>query len=77
MAAEGQSDKMTSDMEVSMEQISVTEYLHAEKNYTHCYSPMFAECLWRPNSECVHSEAVGWCVSAVVTVGHLHRRRLF
>ena len=31
MAAEGQSDKMTSDMEVHMEQRNVTEFFHAEK----------------------------------------------
>ena len=31
MAAEGQSDKMASDMEVQMKQRCVTEFLHAEK----------------------------------------------
>ena len=31
MAAEGQSDKMMSDMEVQMKQRCVTEFLHAEK----------------------------------------------
>ena len=31
MAAEGQSDKMTSDMEVLMKQRCVIEFLHAEK----------------------------------------------
>jgi hypothetical protein len=31
MSAEGQSDKMTSDMEVCMKQRSVTESLYAEK----------------------------------------------
>jgi len=31
MAAEGQSDKMASDMEAWMEQRCVTEFLHAEK----------------------------------------------
>ena len=31
MAAEGQSDKMVSDMEVHMKQRCVTEFLHAEK----------------------------------------------
>jgi hypothetical protein len=34
MAAEGQSDKMASDMEVRMKQRCVTEFLHAEKNCT-------------------------------------------
>jgi len=31
MAAEGQSDKMVSDMEVQMKQSYVIEFLHAEK----------------------------------------------
>ena len=31
MAAEGQSDRMMSDMEVCMEQRCVTDFLHAEK----------------------------------------------
>jgi len=31
MAAEGQSDKMVSDMEVCMKQRCVIEFLHAEK----------------------------------------------
>ena len=31
MVAEGQSDRMASDMEVSMKQKCVTEFLHAEK----------------------------------------------
>jgi len=31
MAAEGQSDKMVSDMEVHMEQSCMTEFLHVEK----------------------------------------------
>ena len=31
MAAEGQSDKMASDMEVHMKQRCVTEFLHVEK----------------------------------------------
>ena len=34
MAAEGQSDKMASDMEVRMKQRCVIEFLHAEKNFT-------------------------------------------
>ena len=29
------------------------------KNGTHCQSVLFAEYLWRPNSGCEHSEAVG------------------
>ena len=35
MAAEQQSDRMVSDMEVQMKQRGVTKFLHAEKNGTH------------------------------------------
>jgi len=35
MTAEGQSDKMVSDMEVCMKQRGVTEFLHVEKNGTY------------------------------------------
>jgi len=30
---------------------------------------MLAECLWRPNSACEHSEVVGGAFSAVATAG--------
>ena len=50
---------MVSDMEVCMKQQCVTEFLHAEKNGIHWCSSTPAEHLWRPNSECEHSEAVG------------------
>ena len=33
MAAEGQSDRMVSDMEAHMKQRSETEFLHAEKKW--------------------------------------------
>ena len=59
MAAEGQSDKMVSDMEVCMKQRCVIEFLHAEKNCARWHSLMLPECLWRPNSGCEHSEVVG------------------
>ena len=48
------------------------------RNGTHWQLLMFAEHLWRPNSGCEHSEAVGsafqqWCHhSKYETVGHLH-----
>ena len=50
MVAEGQSDKMASDMEAPMK--NGTEFLHAEKIGTLQYSSMLAECFWRPNSGC-------------------------
>jgi len=34
LAAEGHSDKMTSDMEMCIKQRCVTEFFHAEKNCT-------------------------------------------
>ena len=58
MAAEGQSDKMVSDVEVWMKQRHITEFIHAVKWHL-MTSLMLAECLWRPNSGCQHSEAVG------------------
>ena len=77
MAAEGQSDRMVSDMEVYMKQRCVTEFHHA-KNGTNLLSLTLAECLQIPNSGCEHSKAVGGA-SAVMraTVGHLHWRRFF
>jgi len=59
MAAEGQLEKMVSDMGVFMKQKCVTEFLHTEKNGTHWHSSMLAEHLWRSNSKYEHSEAVG------------------
>ena len=55
-AAEGQSDRMASDMEVHMKQKCVTEFLHMEKM---AYLSTLAKCLWRPNCGCERSEAVG------------------
>jgi len=43
MAAEGQSDRMASDMEASMKQRCVTEFLHTEKKCTSWHSSMLAE----------------------------------
>ena len=54
MAAEGQSDKMASGIEMHMKQWYVTELFHVEK----IAAVDLAEHLWRPNSECEHSEAV-------------------
>ena len=56
MAAKGQSDRMLSVMEVHMKQRCSTEFLHAEKNVTHWHSSTLAECLWRPNRGCEHSD---------------------
>ena len=52
MAAEAQSYKMKSDMEVHMKKRCGNEFFHTEKNCTHWHSFMLAECLWRPNSGC-------------------------
>ena len=38
------------------------------KNCTYWHSLTLAQCLWRPNSGCEPKE---WCISAVVTMGHL------
>jgi len=58
MAAEGRSDKATSDMEVCMK-----ERCHwipqCGKNGIHWQSSMLAKCLWRPKSGRDHSEVVG------------------
>jgi len=42
-----------------MKQGCITEFLHAEKNGTHCLALMLAERLWRPNTGCQHGEMVG------------------
>ena len=52
MAAEGQSDRMASDMEVQMKQRGGIEIPPCRKNGTHGHSLMFAECWWRPTSRC-------------------------
>jgi len=59
MAAEEQSDKMVSDMEVHMNQRGISKFLHAEKNGTHWHSLMLARCFWRPTSGSEYSEVVG------------------
>ena len=56
MVAEGQSDKMASDMKEWMKQKNGTELLHAEKN---SHSLMLDKHFWRRNSGCERSEAVG------------------
>ena len=59
MAAEGQCDRMASDMEVWMKQRCATQFLHTGKYYIPWYSVMLAECFWRPNSGYEFSEEVG------------------
>jgi len=58
MAAEGQSDRMESDMEVRMKQRCVVEFFYAEKNNVHWHSLTLAGRFWRPNSESDNSEVV-------------------
>ena len=55
MAAEGQSDKMVSDMEVQRSK-NVTEFLHVEKWHPLVFSD--AELLWEPNCGCEYCEEV-------------------
>ena len=78
MAAEGQSDRMASDMEECMKQRGVTEFLHAEKKSTPWQSLTLAECFQSPTSGCEHSEAVGDTFQQCrqPTVGHVHQCRL-
>ena len=59
MAAEGQSDTMTSDMEVRMEQWNGTEFLCTEKMPPHWYSSMLAEHLQISNSGWEHTVVMG------------------
>lgn len=47
IAAERQSCNMASDVEVLLEQMCATEFIHAEKKWR---SLMPSECLWKPNS---------------------------
>ena len=60
MAAEGQSYKMASDVEVQMNKgVSLNTFMRTKKKGSHWHSSTLAERLWRPNSGCEHSEAVG------------------
>ena len=54
----GQSEKIASDIEMSVKQRCVIGFLYLEKNCTHWHSLMLAEHLWRPNSGCEHCQAV-------------------
>jgi len=56
MAAEGQSDKMVSDMEVDMKQRKGSELLHVEKTAPTDIHWCLLNVLWRPNSGCVISK---------------------
>ena len=59
MAAEGQSGKMASFVEMRIKERCVTEYLQAEKIApTDICHVQLAELLWRPNSGCEQSEEV-------------------
>ena len=61
MAAEGQSDKMASDMEVCMKQRCVIEFLHAEKNGTHWHSLISLLSIYRDQT--VGVSTVRWWVA--------------
>ena len=60
MAAERQSDKMVSDVEVSMKQRCAIELLHAEK----IHPLSFTDACWI----FMETKGGGWCISAVATV---------
>ena len=60
VAAEGQSDKMVSSIEVYIKQRYVIEFLHAEKKIVPSdILSQLLNYLWRPNSGCDHSEVEG------------------
>lgn len=67
MPAEGQSDRVVSDMGVRIKQRGVIEFSMQEKTEKNCaqWHPfILAKYLQRTISGCEHSEAVGvWCVS--------------
>lgn len=74
MAAEAQSDTMSSAMAVHTKQSCVTEFLHAEKRP----ATDIHQCLWRIMETKQWMWGSEWCISAVVTVavGHLSWCRL-
>ena len=59
MAAEGESNRMESDMKVRLKQRYVIKFFHGEKNGTQWHSLMFAEGLWKPNSGYEYIEVMG------------------
>jgi len=71
MAADGQSDKMASDMEVYMKKRCLIEFSMQKKENVSIDILMLAEHLWRPNTGCEHSEVVGTAFQLTVTVGLL------
>ena len=76
MAAEGQSGKTASDVEVCMKQRCVTEFYHVKK----WHLLTFTSICWRfmePKQWMWVWWGGGWCVSAVATAGHLHWCKFF
>jgi len=67
VAAEGSSEKMVSDIEEHMKQRCLFEFIHEEK-----IAPTDIHLLNVYGDQTVKLSVVRWCVSAVVTVGHLH-----
>jgi len=57
MAAQAQSDKEASDMEIHMKKRCVTDF--CGEKCTRRNTLILAECLWRPINGCEHNEAVG------------------
>jgi hypothetical protein len=78
-AAEEQSGKMASDMEVRRKQKCAIEIIHAGNSCTSWHSSTLAERLRRPDSECEHSEAAAerqatfWAYQLMKRLDHLIR----
>lgn len=69
MAAEGQSDITASDVGVHVEQRGETDLLRVEKSGTQGHSSMLVNICGDQTVD-VSAASGGWCVSAVLTVGH-------
>lgn len=63
MEANGQSDKITSGMEMQTKQRCVIEHVQVKKMQPQ-HLLMFAESLWRSATECEHSEMLSGCFSS-------------
>jgi len=59
MAAEGQSDRMVSDMGVQMKQRCITEFFHVEKKIAPIDIHQHLQNISRDQIGCEHSEMVG------------------
>jgi len=60
MAAEGQADKMASDMEVHMKRRGGSEFFHEKKTGTRWHSLTLTKRLWSPDSGYEHSKGTAF-----------------